>query len=183
MAVLSLIEVFRIVIVTIALGYIFSSIAKRPRSLEELQKGFKFEELKTAMIIAAPAVILHELGHKFVGMFFGLKTEFFASYIGLAVGAILKAVGSPIVFFIPGYVQIGNATAFQSMITAAAGPFMNLMLWIIPGMFLKRKHFSHKTLLVLYATKKINMILFFFNMIPLPPFDGSKVLSGLLGYF
>ena len=183
MFVLTLKELFRLVFVTLALGYIFSSIAKRPRSLEDLQKRFDFEDLNIAAIIAAPAVILHELGHKFVGMFFGLQTEFFASYFGLAIGVVLKLIGSPLIFFIPGYVYISNATAFQSMIIAAAGPFMNLVLWLGTGLLLKHKHFGHKTMLILYATKRINMILFFFNIIPLPPFDGSKILSGLLGYF
>ena len=40
------------------------------------------------------------------------------------------------------------------------------------------KILTRKQLILLHLTKKINIILFFFNMIPFGPFDGAKVLFG-----
>jgi len=176
------VEIFRLIAVTFALGYIFSDIVKRPKAIADFYKKYNWQDIKTSMIIAAPAVLLHELGHKFVAIFYGLNAEFFASYFGLGIGILLKLVGSPFLIFIPGYVSINNATITQSAIIAFIGPLMNLFLWISSYLLLKSKHFSNNTLIILHATKRINMILFFFNMIPIPPFDGAKVLSGLLEF-
>ena len=177
---LSALEFIRLIIVTFAIGYIFSDyVSTHP----QIHKRFDWSKIKTAITIAAPAVILHELSHKFAAMFFGLKPEFFASYFGLALGIILKSVNAPFLVFMPGYVSISQSTAIQSAIIAFIGPLANLLLWLIPSMILKYKTLGEKTSIILYATKKINMMLFIFNMIPIPPFDGSKVLFGLLSYF
>lgn len=180
---MTLVELFRLIFVTVALGFIFSDIVRRPKDITEMHKRFDWADLKYAMIIAAPAVILHELGHKFTAILFGLNTEFFASYFGLGLGMLLKVIGSPIVFFVPGYVSISGANMLQSAEIAFMGPFMNLALWIGAVLILKYRKNSNNASIMLYATKRINMILFFFNMIPIPPFDGGHVLLGLLGYF
>lgn len=180
---ISPIEFLRLAIVTLALGYIFSGMIPRSKNILESYSRFDWDGIKIAILISAPAVLLHELAHKFAAIFFGLNTEFFAQYLGLTLGIVLKLVGSPFLIFIPGYVSISNPTSIQSGIIAFMGPFTNLLLWIIPALLLKYKTYSNNTAIVLYATKKINMMLFMFNMIPLPPFDGSKVLSGLLGLF
>lgn len=176
------VEIFRLIVVTLALGYIFLDTVKGPKALVDFYKKYDWQDIKISMIIAAPAVLLHELGHKFAAIFYGLSAEFFASYFGLGLGVLLKLVGSPFLVFIPGYVSINNATITQSAIIAFMGPLMNLFLWISSYLLLKYKHFNNKTMIILYATKRINMILFFFNMIPIPPFDGAKVLSGLLKF-
>ncbi|MBS3108655.1 site-2 protease family protein [Candidatus Woesearchaeota archaeon] len=181
--IISLIEFFRLVVVTFALGYIFSSSIKLPKDIEDFYKGFDWGNIKIAVAIAAPAVLLHELGHKFTALAFGINAEFFASYLGLGIGVLLRLINSPLLLFVPGYVNIANATSVQSMIIAFMGPFMNLLLWIGAFLLLKYRHYNAKASIILYATKRINMILFIFNMLPIPPFDGFKVLSGLFGSF
>ncbi|MBA3064032.1 hypothetical protein FP803_01200, partial [Candidatus Woesearchaeota archaeon] len=42
---------------------------------------------------------------------------------------------------------------------------------------------TSKQRLALVITKQINMFLFIFNMIPVPPFDGGHFISGLMQTF
>ena len=67
---LSLFEIGQFIILTLALGYIFSGFIKtdpyKPRKL------FDWEDIKFAAIVSTPAVVLHEFGHKFVALAFGL---------------------------------------------------------------------------------------------------------------
>jgi Zn-dependent protease len=130
--------------------------------------------------------VLHELAHKFVAMAFGVQAVFFAFYhdtlsLGLAVlSIIMKLAGSSFLFVIPGYVSIGATTPLRSAIISFAGPCMNLLLWLVPAYLLKHKRYSRKATMLLFITKRINMFLFFFNMIPIGFFDGAKVFGGLL---
>lgn len=190
MALVTLMELFRLVVMTLALGYIFSAFMPQQlfgkRGLYHLlnaqKSGFDLDALKYAAIITAPAVALHELGHKFIAMAFGLSAEFFVSYWGLGLGMFLKMVGAPFIIFIPGYVTIPYDThVLVSGIVAFAGPFMNVVIWIAAGIYLKYFKLNHKQMILAVLTKKINMFLFIFNMIPFGLFDGAKVFRAL-GY-
>jgi Zn-dependent protease len=179
MAVISVIEIIRIIITTAALGYIFSAFIPK-KSIYGIYKSISMDDIKLAALIAAPAVILHEMAHKFVAIAFGIHAEFFASYTGLALGVILKMFGSPFLVFIPGYVMISSANIIQSGIISFAGPFTNLLLWLFATLMLQYYHkLKNKHMLILALTKKINGILFLFNMIPFGFFDGAKVFSAV----
>ncbi len=70
------------------------------------------------------------------------------------------------------------------VLVSAAGPAANLLLATASGALLKLLSAagvrgSMPWLMVLY-TMDINVILMVFNLIPVPPLDGSKVLFGLL---
>jgi Zn-dependent protease len=67
------------------------------------------------------------------------------------------------------------------MWVAIAGPGSNLTLALILGILTKLSPFPYLTEILLSATV-INVILAFFNLIPIPPLDGSKILAGLLPY-
>jgi len=70
------------------------------------------------------------------------------------------------------------------MITAAAGPGSNLVFGFISAIILKvvlaMGFMSEPTLMILLRLIVINYALAIFNMLPLPPLDGSKVLGGIL---
>ncbi len=64
-------------------------------------------------------------------------------------------------------------------LVGVAGPAVNLLIAFIVGMFIRYMPISDFTLLlsiVVYA----NILLAVFNMVPIPPLDGSKVLFALL---
>lgn len=190
MVLISFVEFFRLVVMTLALGYIFSAFMPRElfakRSLYHLLRaqaqGLDWEAIKYSAILTAPAVVLHELGHKFVALALGLNAEFFASYFGLGLGVFLKMVGAPFIVFVPGYVSIPpNAPILAIGLIALAGPLVNLFLWLGAGIFLKIAKLNRRQMILVYLTKRINIFLFIFNMIPFGFFDGAKVFRAL-GY-
>lgn len=66
---------------------------------------------------------------------------------------------------------------------AAAGPILNVVLIIVFGVFLKLvANLGPDNLLVIFlvALIQINIVLMLFNLLPIPPLDGSKVLFSLL---
>ena len=150
--------------------------------------GVDKEAIKFAIIVTAPAIVLHELAHKFVALAFGIAAIFHASYFGLSIGLILKVVFPGFVFFIPGYVEI--TSTIQPLIHSAvafSGPAMNLILWLGSAFILKnhnlRKKLKGNWPIIFHMTKKINMFLFIFNMLPIPIFDGFKVYEGIIRSF
>lgn len=171
---LSINEFIDIIIMVLGTGYIF---------LPEKN----WETFKTLLLVTGPAVVLHELMHKFVAILLGLQATIHASIPGLILGVILRAVNSPFVLFVPGYAAIsGPMLPVQSLLVSFAGPATNGILYLISSHLLKKSMFNrtlHKHYVLLMLTKKINGFLFVFNMLPVPPFDGGHVISAIIQMF
>ena len=191
MTLITLGEIIDLVLMTLFVGYIFSDmIPVRRESYDPLthyRKRFDFEGLKFAIMATAPAIILHELAHKFVALGFGLDAVFYAFYrstftlmLGLLT-IVSKLTGFGFMFFVPGFVSIsGTGTHLQFALTAIAGPFVNLVLWLGAWLLLKNKLYRKRHFLLLVLTQRINMFLFIFNMLPIPGFDGFNFFTGLI---
>ncbi len=167
-------EIVQIIITVIAVGFIFSGYVKRPRTEFESIEPDLLEDFKNGVIVAAPAVILHELMHKFTALFYGFSAHYVASWWGLAIGAVLKLVGSGFIFFLPGYVSIsGTGSSLQFGLVALAGPLTNLVLFLLSWLFME-KNILTKYWHIWALSKQINLWLFAFNMLPIPGLDGFK---------
>lgn len=176
------IEIFDLVLMTAVVGYIFMGYFKKPVEVYSPvpRFGFDWESFRFACLITAPAIVLHELAHKFVALALGLSATFHASYNWLGIGLLLRFFSS-IIFFVPGYVSISPGTPLELVLTAAAGPLANLLLFLAASLVLvHKKGLGYLAFALLTLTKKINLFLFILNMIPIGFFDGAKVLSGLL---
>jgi Zn-dependent protease len=70
------------------------------------------------------------------------------------------------------------------MLIAAAGPISNLLQAVVAAVLLRVLFaggaLSSAPFDVLYLVIQINLLLAFFNLIPVPPLDGGNVLLGLL---
>mgnify|MGYP001583119008 CR=1 FL=1 len=194
MALISFNEIIDLVAMTVFVGYIFSDMIPARRDnydpLLHYKRGFDFEGLKFAIMATAPAIIIHELAHKFVAISFGLNAVFFAFYrqtFTLILGALAifsKLTGFGLMFFVPGYVGIsGTGTSIQFAMTALSGPLVNLALWLGSWLLLKKRLYKRKYHLILALTGRINMFLFIFNMLPIPGFDGYNFLMHLIRSF
>ena len=123
--------------------------------------------------------IFHELAHKFTAMRFGAYARYRAWESGLAFALILSIVTrGAFVFAAPGavYIYSHNLTRFQNGIISIAGPLTNLVtgsVFTFLLLFAPTPYFA----LLFASAASINFFLGFFNMLPIPPLDGSKVLA------
>jgi len=186
-------EIVDIIVMTIAIGYIFSKFFRRvPASYDPLtyyKKNTLVEDIKYGAMIAAPAVVLHELAHKFTAMGFGASATLHApSFFGIPYGMYLLVIllihlNFPILFFVGGYVSHTALPPLASSMVAFSGPLINLVLWLGGMSLIKYKLIDRKYYMTIGMMAKLNMFFFAFNMIPIPGFDGSKVFSGLIRAF
>ncbi len=173
-------ELFDVLIMTLAVGYIFMDLFRKQPI------GFDKNAFFFACLVTAPALIVHELAHKFIALSFGLGATFHAAYFWLALGIILKMLRFGFIFFVPAYVSIGQGVAVPPLsfaLIAFAGPALNLALFIVAWALLKQRRLKRNTFIFLQVTKQINLFLFIFNMLPIPFFDGMKVYQGLYNAF
>jgi len=164
-------EIRDIIISTIALGIIFS-----------IGPGFSFAEAAMITVIVALSFIPHELAHKFVAVHYKCFAQYEMWRNGLIMALILAiATNGNFVFAAPGAVVI--YTVFQSRhglhqivlspkqngLISIAGPLTNisiaLLFFIFAPDFMLTKNIVH-----------INIFLAAFNLLPIPPLDGSKVM-------
>lgn len=189
MPLLTFSEIFDMIAMTAVVGYIFSDMFKKPAGddydpLTHFRAGFDIGNFKFAAMVTAPAIILHELGHKFVALGFGLEAQFQAAWLFLGLALLMKLMNFGFIFIVPAYVSIlGRASPLEFGLIAFAGPFVNLILWLFAAFAVKKHLFSKKYNIALLLTSRINMFLFIFNMLPIPGFDGSKVFMGIMQAF
>jgi Zn-dependent protease len=204
MAFITIFEIIDIAIMTLALGYVFMRIFDRPQPQDVMdyytKKKSDWKPFWFAVAVVAPGIILHELGHKFVALLLGQQATFYAacsvtSAFGLpgspglldfpclllTAVVVLSYFNIPFLIFVPGYVQhVGNASQLGLAAIAFAGPAVNGLLWLFATLAVRGKWFKKKYTLALVLTARINMFLFFFNLIPIPPFDGFQVALGII---
>ena len=181
-------EIIDLVIMTFAIGYIFSDFFKREPlegydPLAYYKKPQLWENIKFASMIAAPAVVLHELAHKFIAMAFGAAATLHAPYFWYFAVVLLKLMKFPLLFFVGGYVTHTPLPPLESSVVSIAGPLTNLVFWLSCWMIVKFGLVHKKYYKILVPVAKLNMFLFIFNMIPLPGFDGYNFISGLFRAF
>ena len=184
-----LFELIDILIMSLAIGYIFSGLLKKPvpEDYDPLKsndaKKMLWENVKFAVIVAAPAVVLHELAHKFIAMAFGAEAVLFAPYGWYLLIVLLKAINFPLLFFVGGLVVHTSLPPLQSAFVSLAGPLTNFFIWLILFFGLKNKLIPKKYRLIAIPLAKISLFLAIFNMIPIPGFDGFNFFTELFKFF
>ncbi|MEM4254683.1 MAG: metalloprotease [Candidatus Woesearchaeota archaeon] len=125
-------------------------------------------------LTAGIGFIGHELMHKFVAQKHRCWAEFRANDFMLGLMLLFSFLG--FIFAAPGGVFIRNHVTWRKNgIIALAGPLTNLALGFVFAVFI----FILPTGLKPIGNygMQINFFLGFFNMLPLPGIDGSKVLA------
>ncbi len=69
---------------------------------------------------------------------------------------------------------------FSEAMVAFAGPLSNLAIAIVMSVVIRAGVVSNMAASLVFTVVVVNMMLFLFNLIPIPPLDGSKVIEALL---
>ncbi len=149
------------------------------------------------ILILLFSVIIHEISHGFMALAFGDKTAQYQGRLTLNPIKHIDLFGSIILpallfFSTKGTFMIGwakpvpynpynlrNARVAEPLI-ALAGPLSNLLLATIFGLIIRFAPISFELSLILQSVVIVNLALAIFNLVPIPPLDGSKILFSFI---
>jgi Zn-dependent protease len=147
----------------------------------------------TFILIAVPllySVILHELAHGWVAYRMGDPTAKMMGRLSLNPLKHLDPVGTLMLFIVgfgwarPVPVNFANLRPSRKglIFVSSAGIIVNMMLAFVALFLLQFLTPSTNGIAgkMLYFMAQINIILAAFNLIPIPPLDGSKILMGFV---
>jgi Zn-dependent protease len=147
------------------------------------------------LAVLVPAIILHEVSHGVVALAFGDDTAKKAGRLTLNPIAHVDPVGSvalPLLLAVAGAPVFGWAKPVpvnprnlrhprqETLLVSLAGPATNIVLAIGAAVVLRTA--THSTLPIEIALQFgiINVVLATFNLIPIPPLDGSAIIERFL---
>ena len=154
--------------------------------------GSSITSMAATLLAVLLAITLHELAHGYVAYCLGDNTAKAAGRLTLNPLAHLDPIGA-LMMLIAGFgwakpVPVhpfffkGNRTTGM-MLVSLAGPLVNLIVaYIAYLIFVLGNGFFDNAFMNLFLRTcvTLNIYLAVFNLIPIPPLDGSKILAGFL---
>lgn len=178
----SRIELTHLLISMVVLTMAFSFALTRNNVLYGMLYGFDFGVLihfiPVAFLGVLTAFIFHELSHKLMAQKYGLWAEYRMYPSGLLM-ALAFALFTPFVFAAPGAVMFrGETRPYEMGRIALSGPLANITVaGITLSLYLSVFYESPLLGSVTGFICLINAILAAFNLLPIRPLDGSKVVQ------
>ncbi len=166
-----------------------------------LGRNLNPETILSSLIVFVLAITIHEFMHAFTAYRLGDPTAARLGRVTLNPVAHFDPLGflftllliigfAPIAWGKPVPVDSNNFRDPKRgmLLVAAAGPLSNVVqaalfalpLWVAPGAFDSWPPFVQQ---LIFSGVGLNILLATFNMIPVPPLDGHKILTGLLPNF
>ena len=157
--------------------------------------------IQTLLLIAPPillALTFHEYAHAYVAHRYGDDTAKQSGRLTLNPLRHLDPLGTIMIFLVQfGWAKPVPVNPYQlknpkkdMLWISAAGPLSNMLLALVSGLLLRmvsdfsgateRDAIAEVLRLMLFLSMKINLALAVFNVLPIAPLDGSKILFGLL---
>ncbi|HEX8960027.1 MAG TPA: site-2 protease family protein [Geobacteraceae bacterium] len=163
-----------------------------------------FLKVSVMLVPALMAITCHEVSHGYIADRFGDRTARYMGRLTLNPLKHLDIIGTLMVFLVgigwakPVPVNFNNLRhPKRDMIwVGAAGPITNFILAFLSALVLRGlvalgemafgdplvRMFIDPIALMLAFSVYINLVLAIFNLIPVPPLDGGRVMVGLLPY-
>lgn len=140
-----------------------------------------------------PAIVLHELSHGLVAYLLGDPT---AKRAGRLTLNPLKHIDPFGTLLLPALLLLASGGGFSfgyakpvpiqphffrnyrmgMFLTGIAGPVTNLVLAVASGLAIRLLGGEGLVATLLFYFAQMNLVLMFFNLIPIPPLDGSRVI-------
>jgi len=154
-------------------------------------------EIVFLILILVFSVVIHEVAHGFAAHFLGDPTARLEGRLTLnpvshvdplgsvVLPAILALSSSPFLFGWAKPVPY-NPYNFQKMgrfgeaFVAGAGPAANLLIALVCGLAVRFSLIPDAAVGLAISIVFLNVLLAFFNLLPIPPLDGSKILPQVL---
>jgi Zn-dependent protease len=152
-----------------------------------------------SILILIISVVIHEVAHGYAALALGDVTAKYAGRLTLNPIKHIDPFGSiilPLLFaLLPGGLILGWAKPvpynpynlrnqrWGELLVALAGPVSNILLALIFGILIRfsaQLGLPEPAVILSVQVVMINLLLALFNLIPVPPLDGSKILYGLL---
>ena len=165
-------EIIDLIITILVLGLVFSL------------RDFSVTNILISLFVVGLAFLLHELAHREIARKFGAYATYRIWPMGIVIALLFGILsGGRIIFAAPGAVYISalkiarwktesmRLSSEEHGLISASGPLANLGLSLI-FLFLNVLYPSG----VFAMGIMINIFLAFFNLLPVPPFDGYKVM-------
>lgn len=152
------------------------------------------------IVILIMSVVVHEVAHGYAAYYFGDTTARDQGRLTLNPIKHLDMFGSVIIPLILILTKAGFVFGWAKPVpynpnnlsdrkrgtlwVASAGIIANLVLAVFFGLILRfaGAHLPGAVSIILSTIVFVNIVLAIFNLIPLPPLDGSKILFTLLGH-
>jgi len=142
------------------------------------------------IILSLPSVLfaitIHEYAHAYVATRLGDPTPYFAGRLTLNPIKHIDPIGA-VVFLLtrfgwakPVPVDAARLGPKGMKLVSLAGPMSNLLAGIASGLltrFVPHTRFFYTLFLILYLSFMLNIAFAIFNLIPIPPLDGSHILE------
>lgn len=159
--------------------------------------------IQTITVYAIPvifAITLHEAAHGYVAKYFGDATAFLQGRVSLNPLKHVDPIGTIVIPLVLALLPFGFVFGYAKPVpvnfenlrnpkrdmiwVALAGPAANLLqafLWVGIGSIVEvfdpsESYFTR----VVQAGVIVNCVVFAFNLIPVPPLDGGRIVMGLL---
>lgn len=160
---------------------------------------FPIEYLPVIVLIMLIAFSVHEFAHAWTAWKFGDDTAYLEGRVTLNPRAHLDWIGM-LFLLIAGFgwarpVPVRRSRfkhpRLMSIVVSAAGPISNLLLAFFFMLFIDVLHafnlfadasndFLNKMNVFIHLWVQVNLALFIFNLIPIPPLDGYRILEEFL---
>lgn len=159
------------------------------------------------IIILIFSVVIHEVSHGYAALALGDKTAQYAGRLTLnpvkhvdlfgsiMLPALTAMLGGPVFGWakpVPYNSYNLRNQRWGPAIVGAAGPLANFSIAVIFGLVIRilpwvagfgvSGQFITNFIIIAGAISLLNLVLAIFNLVPVPPLDGSKVLFALLPY-
>ena len=141
------------------------------------------EAIPIALVGVGTGFIFHEMAHRQMARMFGYHAEFRAWNQGLIFAVVFAIIsGGRFTFAAPGatYIFADHIPVKQNGKISIAGPVTNVILGFI--LFFMSALVTNEVIFkILFNAGIINFWLAFFNLLPIGPLDGTKVMQWNIG--